>query len=133
MFGLHHISIIWIGSCLSDRSIAIKADGFLCNLHSIKAGAPQGSVISPVLFILFINDLLTSTSSSIQSFADNTFISSLFSLNPNDHASSDIPLKRNISASLLSNVNTTLFRSTKARRNRLSFHANVTKTFHLSL
>ena len=66
---------------------------------------PTGSPIppSPVLFILFINDLLTSTSSSIHSFADDTFLSSSFSFNPNDHASTDIQLHRNISASLLSN------------------------------
>ena len=102
MFGLHHTLINWIGSFLSDRSIAVRVDGFLSNLHSINAGVPQGSVISPVLFILFINDLLTSTSSSIHSFADDTFLSSSFS------------------------------HSTKARRNRLSFHANVIKTFQLS-
>ena len=78
-------------------------DGFLSNLHSINAGVPQGSVISPVLFILFINDLLTSTSSSIHSFADDTFLSSSFSCNPNDHASTNIQLHRKISASLLSN------------------------------
>ena len=78
-------------------------DGYLSNLHSINAGVTQGSVISPVLFIPFINDLLTSTSSSIHSFADDTFLSSSFSFNPNDHASTDIQFHRNISASLLSN------------------------------
>ena len=73
MFGLHHTLINWICSFLSDRSIAVRVDGFLSNLHSINAGVPQGSVISPVLFILFTNDLLTSTSSSIHFFADDTF------------------------------------------------------------
>ena len=69
MFGLYPILIQWIGSFLSDRSIGFRVDGFLSNLHSINAGVPQCSVISPVLFILFINDLLTSTSSVIHSFA----------------------------------------------------------------
>ena len=50
----------------------------------------------PVLFILFINDLLTSTSSSIHSFADDTFLSSSFSFSPNEHAPTDIQLHRNI-------------------------------------
>ena len=106
MFGLKKTLINWIGSFLSDRSIAARVDGFLSNLHSINDGVPQGSVISPVLFILFvlfINDLLTSTSSSINSFADDTFLSSSFSFNPNDHASTDIQFNRNISTSLLSN------------------------------
>ena len=103
MFGFHQTLIKWIGNFLSYKSIAVRAHGFLSNLHSINAGVPQGSVISPVLFILFINGLLTYTSSSIHSFADDTFLSSSFSLNPNDHASTDIQLHRNTSASLLSN------------------------------
>ena len=88
MFGLYHTLIKWIGIFLSDMSIDVRVDGFLSNLHSINAGVPQGSVISPVLFILLMNDLLTSTSSNIHSFADDTFLSSSFSFNPNDHASS---------------------------------------------
>ena len=56
-----------------------------------------------LLFSLLINDLLTSTSSSIQFFVDDTFLSCSFPFNPNDHASTDIQLHRNISASLLSN------------------------------
>ena len=108
MFGLNQTLINWIGSFLSDRSVAVRVDGFLSNLHSINAGVPQDSVISPVLFILFINDLLTSTSSSIHSFADDTFLSFSLSFNPNDHASTDIQLHRNISASLLSNYLTVI-------------------------
>ena len=79
MFGLPHTLINWIGSFPSDRSIAVRVDGFLSNLHSINAGVPQGSVISPVLFILFINYLLT-----------YTFLSSSFSSIPNYHASTYI-------------------------------------------
>ena len=125
MFGLHHTLINWIGSFLSDRSIAVRVDGFLSNLHSIDAGVPQDSVISPVLFILFINDLLTSTSSSIHSFADDTFLSSSFSFNPNDHASTDIQLHRNISASLLSNDLTVIEKWGKD--NLVSFNQSKTK------
>ena len=125
MLGLHHTLINWIGSFLSDRSIAVRVDGFLSNLHSINAGVRQGSVISPVLFILFINDLLTSTSSSIHSFADDTFLSSSFSFNLNDHASTDIQLHRNISASLISNDLTVIEKWGKD--NLVSFNQSKTK------
>ena len=131
MFGLHHIILIWIGSFLSDRSIAVRVDGFLSNLNSINAGVPQGSVISPVLLILFIifihiiNDLLTSTPSSIHSFADDTFLSSTFSFNPNDHASTDIQLHRNTSASLLSNDLTVIDKW--GEDNLVSFNQSKTK------
>ena len=80
MFGLHNNHIKWITSFLSNRSLALRVDGFLSEPHSINSGVPQGSVISPVLFILFINDLLSSTSSSIYSFADDTYLSSSFHL-----------------------------------------------------
>ena len=82
MFGLHHTPITWISSFLSDRSITIRINGYLSKPHSINSGVPQGSVISPVLFIFFINDLLSSTSSSICSFSDDTYLSSSFSSNP---------------------------------------------------
>ena len=58
--------------------------------HSISSDVPQGSVISPFLFILFINDLLSSTSYSIFSFADDTYLCSFFSSNPQRLAYSSI-------------------------------------------
>ena len=73
---------------------------------------------------MFINDLLTSTSSSIHSFGEDTFLSSSFSLNPNDHASCDIPLHRNISASLLSLDLTVIERWSKD--NLVSFNQSET-------
>ena len=86
---------------------------------------PQGSVISPLLFILFISDLLTNTSSSIHSFADDIFLSSSFSFNPNNHASTDIQLHRNTSASLLSNDLTVIEKWGKD--NLVSFNQSKTK------
>ena len=40
MFGLHHTLITWISSFLSDRSIAIRVDGYLSKPHSINSGVP---------------------------------------------------------------------------------------------
>ena len=83
--------------------IAIRVDGYLSKSHSINSGVPQGSVISPVLFILFINDLLSSTSSSIFSFADDTYLSSSFPSNPQHLAYSNISPYHNTSTSRLTN------------------------------
>jgi len=103
MFGLYQTLITWIARFQSGKSIAITVDGFLSRPHSINSGVPQGSIISPVLFILFINDLISSTSSSIFSFADETYTSSSFSSNPQHLAYSNISLHRNTSTSLLTN------------------------------
>ena len=135
MFNLHHTLISWISSFLSDGSVAIRVNGYLSKPHSINSGVPQSSVISPVLFILFINDLLSSSSSSIFSFADDTYLSSSFSSNPQHLAYSSISPYRNTLASLhtndLTNVEkwgmTTLLSSTKKRQHRLSYHVNITK------
>ena len=103
IIGLNHTLIKWISGFLSDRLIAIRVDGYLSNPHSINSGVPQGSVISPVLFILFMHDLLFSTSSSIFSFADDTYLRLPFSSNPQHLAYSNISPYRNTSASLLTN------------------------------
>ena len=97
LFGLYHPLIEWMGSLLPDRSIVTRVDDFLSDLHSFNAGVPQGSVLSPVFFILFLSDLLSSTSASMRSFADDTFLSLSISFNPNDHTYDDIALHASIS------------------------------------
>ena len=88
---------------LSDRSIAIRVNGYLSIPHSINSGVPQGSVISLVLFILSMNDLLSSTSSCNFFFADDSYLSSSFSSSPQHFAYSNISPHHNTSASLLTN------------------------------
>ena len=103
MFCLYHNLIAWIASFLSARSIADRVDGFLSKPHPINLGVPQGSAISPAIFLLFINDLLSSASSSIFSFADDTLLSSSLSSYPQHLANYIISPHRNTSASLLTN------------------------------
>ena len=47
------------------------------NWDDIKAGVPQGSVLGPLLFLVYINDLKEGIKSSVKFFADDT---SLFSI-----------------------------------------------------
>ena len=75
-FGVNASVCSWIHSFLSDRSIAARIDGALSDNFSINSGVPQGSVISPILFLVYINDLLNSTSNLIHSFADDSTLHS---------------------------------------------------------
>jgi hypothetical protein len=62
----------WLKDYLSNRSQAVRVDGIISESKSINAGVPQGSVLGPTLFLIFINDLLDITSNPIHSFADDS-------------------------------------------------------------
>ncbi len=63
----------WINSFLTDRQQSVKLGKLTSNTHTISTGAPQGCVLSPLLFSLYTNDC-TSKDPSVKllKFADNT-------------------------------------------------------------
>ncbi len=63
----------WITSFLTDRQQLVRLGRFMSDSRSISTGAPQGCVLSPLLFSLYTNDC-TSKDPSIKllKFADNT-------------------------------------------------------------
>ena len=63
-------------SFLSNRSIAVVVDGSTSEPHPVNSGVPQGSVLSPTLFLLFINDLLNLTTNPLHSYADDSTLHS---------------------------------------------------------
>jgi len=62
----------WIKSFLSNRKQAVKVNDSISHEEYVRSGVPQGSVLGPTLFLLFINDLPDHVNSEIRIFADDT-------------------------------------------------------------
>ena len=62
----------WIEQWLTDRRQPVVVGGEVSNWKSVLSGVPQGSVLGPILFLIYINDLDDSITSNVQKFADYT-------------------------------------------------------------
>ena len=72
-YGFGRNSLDLLRSYLSDRYSIVNFDGKLSKKEKLKSGVPQGSVLGPLLFIIFINDMCHLQLNSKKSiFADDT-------------------------------------------------------------
>ena len=73
-YGIGGISNKWFASYLSNRKQYIEINKSKSSLKSKTNGVPQGSILGPVIFLVYINDIINSTSQMFVSFADDTTV-----------------------------------------------------------
>jgi len=64
--------LFWLNSYLTDRHQKVVIDGQSSDWIKIEAGVPQGSILGPLLFVIFINDIINELQTNIRLFADDT-------------------------------------------------------------
>lgn len=73
-YGIRNQHLLWMSDFLSGRSQTVCVNGSFSDSTGVRSGVPQGSVIGPVLFLIFIDDLDESISGKVLKFADDTKI-----------------------------------------------------------
>ena len=71
-YGFSGLIFSLISSFLSNRRLQVVLDGKSSQEYPINAGVPEGSILGPTLFLLYINDLSDEFISDIAIYADDT-------------------------------------------------------------
>ncbi|CAI2726681.1 unnamed protein product [Schistosoma spindalis] len=70
-FGIHYTVVDWISNFLHDRRQRVRVNGALSSWVPLESGVPQGTILGPLLFLLYVNELPTVAKSSVLLFADD--------------------------------------------------------------
>ena len=71
-YGIRGTANDWFRSYLSNRKQYVEIHGTKSSYKSLTCGVPQGSILGPLLYLIYVNDIPQSCNSNILSFADDT-------------------------------------------------------------
>ena len=69
--GIEGNMLNWINTFLNNRRQRVLINGICSEWKKVLSGVPQGSVLGPILFIIYINDIIDNLNSHAYLFADD--------------------------------------------------------------
>ena len=73
IYGCSQQSMQWFASYLSERQQIVQFKGKLSHQAEMQTGVPQWSILGPLLFIMFMNDMPLIVSASVDMYADDYY------------------------------------------------------------
>ena len=75
LYGIKHNNLKWCANYLTNRFQKTMANGVLSRERAIACGVPQGSVLGPLFFIVYVNDVMSAVKNvHVQLYADDTVL-----------------------------------------------------------
>ena len=71
MYGITGKAHRWIEDIIGNRTQEVVVNGSKSERRMVKSGVPQGTVLGPLIFLTYINDIESQITSSIRHFADD--------------------------------------------------------------
>ena len=129
-YGIRGINNQWFKSYLTDRTQYTTYNGTRSDINSVNCGVPQGSILGPLLFIIYINDMnLISDDTSLILFADDTNVFMSHNNLPKLEHMANRELKKifdwTISNRLSLNLKKTMYMIFQPRKNKLLHNMNI--------
>ena len=75
-YGVRGLTLRWINSWLTNRSQQVTIDGEMSHPIPVTSGVPQGTVLGPLMFLLYINDIgeMIDSNTRVKLFADDCLL-----------------------------------------------------------
>ena len=70
--GMSDSVVLWFTSYLKDRDQVVDVSGSLSSKLAINCGVPQGSILGPLLFSIYVNDMHSAVSCKVILYADDS-------------------------------------------------------------